>query len=38
MPAPTNLSDLSCAELEVRFAELLGEISELKADRDDAAR
>jgi hypothetical protein len=42
MPPPTNLSDLSRAELEARLAELLGEISELKqivmAQRDEIAR
>jgi hypothetical protein len=30
MPPPPNLSDLSRAALEARYAELLGEISELK--------
>ncbi|MGA8198256.1 MAG: hypothetical protein WB902_33390 [Acetobacteraceae bacterium] len=42
MPPATNLSDLSRAELEARFAELLSEISELKqivmAQRDEIAR
>ena len=42
MPPPANLSDLSRAELEARFVELLGEVSELKqivlAQRDEIAR
>ena len=42
MPPPANLSDLSRAELEARFVELLGEVSELKqsvaALRDEIAR
>jgi hypothetical protein len=42
MPPPANLSDLSRAELEARYVELLGEVSELKqsvaALRDAIAR
>ena len=42
MPPPIDLSDLSRAELEARFVELLGEASELKqsltALRDEIAR
>ena len=42
MPPPANLSDLLRAELEARFVELLGEVSELKqmvmAQRDEIAR
>jgi len=42
MPPPANLSELSRAELEARFVELLSEVSELKqivmAQRDEIAR
>jgi hypothetical protein len=42
MPPPANFSDLSRAELEARFVELLGEVSELKqivlVQRDEIAR
>ena len=42
MPPRANLSDFSRAELEARFVELLGEVSELKqivmAQRDEIAR
>ena len=42
MPPPADLSDLSRAELEARFVELLGEVSGLKqmlaAQRDEIAR
>jgi hypothetical protein len=42
MPPAANLSDFSRAELEARFVELLGEVSELKqiviAQRDEIAR
>jgi hypothetical protein len=42
MPPPANLSGLSRAELEARFVEMLGDVSELKqmvaAQRDEIAR
>ena len=42
MPPPADLSDISRAELEARFVELLGEASELRqimmAQRDEIAR
>jgi hypothetical protein len=42
MPPPANLSNLSRAELEARFVELLDEVSELKqivmTQRDEIAR
>jgi hypothetical protein len=38
MPPPTDPSDLSRAELEARFVELLGVVSEQKFYRRGAAR